>query len=212
MYTLCAEVKKRSFLQIPEVLRVTRACVFVWDSEWKSRGRRRGKKRSAWQVCLSWLEPKRLPAAAFKVSLCVLWSRITKPLTHIQWSSVCNVLSAGLLHVHIGFACMHQHKGSSWVRTSCVTTPGVRDPPRRWSLLSLASTRPQLSLCPSILSDPCLATVGRTAPRLPRHAWRALSVSPEMTHVKTLQAVLLLTFTLLLHTFCHFELQKCSQF
>lgn len=100
--------------------------MFVWDSEWKSRGRK--KKRSAWPVCPSWLGPKRLPAAAFKVSLCVLWSRITKPLTHIQWSSVWKVLSAALLHIHIRFARMHQHKGSSWARTSSVTTAGVRDP------------------------------------------------------------------------------------
>lgn len=138
-----------------------------------------GKKRSAWQVCLSWLEPKRLPAAAFKVSLCVLWGRITKPLTHIQWCSVCDVLSAGLLHVHIRFARMHQHKGSSWVRTSCVTTPGVRDPPGLWSSLSLTSTRPQLSLCPLILSDPRPAAVGTTVPSLPHQAGNGLlSASP----------------------------------
>lgn len=66
-------------------------CVFVWDSEWESGGE---KGVSMTSLCLSWWGPKRLPAAAFKVALCVLRATITKPLRLGQWTPVRNVLSA----------------------------------------------------------------------------------------------------------------------
>lgn len=165
----------------------------VWKSVWQCVKEWGRKGVTMTSLRLSW-SPNRLPAAAFKVALCVLRAIITKPLRLGQWSPVGLYCMPGLAWQKKNSSrtfVIYTHTLPTWspqAKTSCMTAPLVRSEQNCGDYCHSLPSEHSSALCFKVWSDLCQLTADRKVPQQSQRTW-AHEQLPSFLDLTSMQVV-----------------------